>query len=1479
MKKISLLLTCLLFLITLGVKAQQYAYTDNWGKAGFNLVDSKTTSVQVVFSVPQFSLNDFTLDGTTVKDITLPGALLFNDAGAPNLPGQGSYIAIPQGSTPKLTIVSQRTETLYNVDIVPAPVIPWDNDKSPMVYEKRQSIYTKDALYPESPVKMSEVTQLRGVDAVLLGITPFQYNPVTKELIVYKDIKVEITFAGGNGHFGDDRLRSRWFDPILQDALLNRDALPEIDYGKRATMMAGKKDVGFEYLIVVPNDPVYTQWADSIKTWRTAQGISTGIKTLAEIGGNNSNTIKTYIHNAYNTWEVPPVAVLLMADYGSNVNTNITTQTWDNYCISDNFYADVNNNMMPDMVFSRITANNATQLQTMVSKGLNYERTPPVNPYFYQHPITALGWQTERWFQLCSEIVGGFWHNVMGKDQIRINAVYQGNPNSDPWSTATNTNQIISYFGPSGLGYIPATPQGLGGFSGGTPAQVVTAVNNGAFILQHRDHGYEDGWGEPGFNGTHINQLTNTDLTFVYSINCLTGKFNYSSDCFGEKFHRYTKNGNNSGALGFVAPTEVSYSFVNDTYCWGMYDNLWPNFMPGYGTTPASRGMLPAFGMAAGKYFLQQSNWPYNTTEKEVTFYLFHAHCDAFLNLYSEVPQPLTVQHEGVLLSGMTTYEVTANAGSFIALTTDGVILGTAQGTGAPVTVNIPAQLPGTTVMLTVTKENYYRYSQALQVIPPSGAYVIKSNYWVNDSVLGNSNGQLDYSETVNLALVMKNVGSEQANNILVTISTENPYITITDPTENFGNIPPSSEVSISTAFAFTAANNIPDGTVILFQVSATDGTSTWESSLSVAAHAPVFTVGTMVINDATGNGNGRLDPGETVDIIISATNDGSSTSIPALATLGSLSSYLTINTGSAELGVMTPDETKNAVFNATVDDEAPVGTLVDLNYAITAGEYNAAKTFNAKVGLIVEDFESGGFTQFPWTQGGNQPWSVVTTEPYEGVYCAKSGTISGNQKSDLILQMNVTTADSIAFFVKTSSESGYDYMKFFLDGTSLGQWSGTTAWTRVAFAVSAGNHTFKFEYMKDGSVSSGSDCAWIDFIVFPAAAPSAASVSGVVTYANTANTPLSAITINLKNSGGSTVGTTTTNTSGAYTFSAVPAGNYSLEVLSTKPWNNVSALDVLLYRKHIANIALLTGIYLSSGDVNGSSTLTAADVLLIKKRIANIITTFPVGDWYFNNTPFTVGGGSVTQNFQGIVYGDANGSYTPTGEKSKSFNPQGELALMTVSARQGDVTVPVLLSGVPDLGSFQFTVKYDPEKLTPGEITDWYTGITDVTIGTPVPGMITFVWAADDKGLAIHDGVLCNLHFTATTEEDAAITFMNGPTPMEFSDYEGVAFDPRVVNGAVKATTGISSNDLSALRIYPNPNNGKFTLMAGNAQGTVAVSILDATGRVIYSNDKVTFSAAHAATIDLGNQPQGIYMIRLENADQVVTQKLIIGR
>ncbi len=104
----------------------------------------------------------------------------------------------------------------------------------------------------------------------MLGVTPFQYNPVTKELKVYRELDIEIVFEGGTDQFGDNKYRSRWFDPILQDALLNWTSLPAIDYA--AKQNSGSREAGCEYLIVTPNGADFQQWADSLKEFRTDKG-------------------------------------------------------------------------------------------------------------------------------------------------------------------------------------------------------------------------------------------------------------------------------------------------------------------------------------------------------------------------------------------------------------------------------------------------------------------------------------------------------------------------------------------------------------------------------------------------------------------------------------------------------------------------------------------------------------------------------------------------------------------------------------------------------------------------------------------------------------------------------------------------------------------------------------------------------------------------------------------------------------------------------------------------------------------------------------------------------------------------------------------------------------------------------------------------------------------------------------------------------
>jgi len=791
MKSIVIFVTSLLlsFSLVFGTGSEEVIYADSWGDQGISIDNQSSSNIVINYSIESFTFNDVLVDGENLKSINLPGVFLPNDEGAPDLPGMGRYIALPKGASASVSIVSSRIETFSGVEIAPAFRIPKVYDEGPLVYPKDETIYSRNAYYPENPVVISELQEIRGVDVVLLGITPFQYNPVSKELIVYRDLKVEVSFNGGNGQFGEDRLRSRWWDPILRDMILNQAQLEEVEY----FTYTDSKTTDYEYVIIIPDNPDYIAWADSIKQFRTLQGIRTGVFTLTDIGGNNSTLIENFIDNAYNNWLVqPPAAVLLMADYGTGPATgNGITAPMHSGFISDNIYACVGtSDYLADVVVSRMTAQNNTHLQTMVRKALDYERNPPTNANFYNNPVTAMGYQSDRWFQICSEIIHGFFEYGLMKQPVRENAGYTNGSAPSSWSTNQNTQMIINHFGPSGLGYIPATPSHLTDW-GGNAHRLNADMNSGAFLVQHRDHGGETGWSEPSYYITNQSGLSNTDLPFIFSVNCLTGKFNISVDCFAEAFHRTPQR-----ALGIIAATEVSYSFVNDAYAWGMYDHMWPQFMPAFGTNPATRGILPAFANVAGKYFLQQSNWPYNSGSKEVTCYLFHNHGDAFTQLYSEIPQNLMVSHNAVLFGGQSTFAVTADLDAIICLTVNGDIIGVETGTGASVDIAIPPQMPGTMLQITITKTNHYRYEQQIPVVTASGPYTYCSSSEIDDSNL-NNNGIPEAGETVDMELSFINIGVDNATNVTGVITCVDPMVSISDTVLTLGDINVGDTVTV----------------------------------------------------------------------------------------------------------------------------------------------------------------------------------------------------------------------------------------------------------------------------------------------------------------------------------------------------------------------------------------------------------------------------------------------------------------------------------------------------------------------------------------------------------------------------------------------------------------------------------------------------------------------------------------------------------
>jgi hypothetical protein len=138
---------------------------------------------------------------------------------------------------------------------------------------------------------------------------------------------------------------------------------------------------------------------------------------------------------------------------------------------------------------------------------------------------------------------------------------------------------------------------------------------------------------------------------------------------------------------------------------------------------------------------------------------------------------------------------------------------------------------------------------------------------------------------------------------------------------------------------------------------------------------------------------------------------------------------------------------------------------------------------------VLDEDFETGDFSKYNWQHADDANWTVVSDVNYEGGYSAKSGLISHNEESVLKITLPIEDG-SVSFYHKVSSESDEDYLRFYIDNDQQGNWSGEQDWSLQQYAITSGLHTLKWVYEKDVSISSGSDCAWIDKITITGVMP-----------------------------------------------------------------------------------------------------------------------------------------------------------------------------------------------------------------------------------------------------------------------------------------------------------------------------------------------------------------------------------------------------
>lgn len=117
-------------------------------------------------------------------------------------------------------------------------------------------------------------------------------------------------------------------------------------------------------------------------------------------------------------------------------------------------------------------------------------------------------------------------------------------------------------------------------------------------------------------------------------------------------------------------------------------------------------------------------------------------------------------------------------------------------------------------------------------------------------------------------------------------------------------------------------------------------------------------------------------------------------------------------------------------------------------------------------------------------TEESSIPWYSNSANTYLDKNSLRSGAIGHSGSSYFSLKFNLIESGTFKFNYLVSSESTHDKIVVTIDGTTVLNGSGQNeTWKDIVTDLSSGQHTVKFTYSKDSSVSSGQDLASIGYI------------------------------------------------------------------------------------------------------------------------------------------------------------------------------------------------------------------------------------------------------------------------------------------------------------------------------------------------------------------------------------------------------------
>jgi hypothetical protein len=1492
-----------------GVKTM--AQTIDFGRASSQVLvtEDNLSKTKVTYTYSGLSTFGVEADRGLFNELIIPGTYAIGEIGTPKLPASKHLIEIPFGADVSVKVlnynVSEYTLSDYGIEHLVMPVQPSlrkDQNAEDVDFEYLEKMYQKDAFISHDLASIEVLGVLRSYRIARLTVAPVSYNPVQGIIRVYNDIEIEVTYSNVDKALTDyikASTYSPYFDAI-QNKLLNN---PGRDYPQHPDLT--KYPV--KYLIV--SDRMFENDLTPFIEWKTKKGFQV-VVAYTDVIGTTYAQIQTWVHAQYNagTPENPAPSFVLFVGDTPQIPA---IQGSSSQKMTDLYYASTDGDYFPEMYYGRFSARNSAQLIPQIEKTLYYEKYQFSDPTYLNRTTLIAG-------------SDGTWNPRVGQPTIHY-------ATQNYYNAANGFTNVYTYL----------TSPYTGCYG---PERIAVG------FINYTAHCAETVWGDPSLTQSAVNAFTNQDKYPLAVGNCcLAADFGYA-ECIGETWMRAP----NKGAVAYIGSSPSSYWFEDFYWAVGAFPIVGTN--NGYVPTVAETtlGVYDApfnsdyvstgASVFVGNLAVTEVHVQGYPSHSSPTYYwqAYNVLGDPSLVIYHTEGSDNVVSHMPILPIGLNTYEVTALPGSYVAISKDGVLHGAALvGPSGVVEVAIEPVLSSGNVDIVVTKPQHVPYMMQVPAAALVGPYVVLDSYTINDQS-GNNNGLADYSEAISVNVTLKNVGADPSAALTATISGTDSYVTLSSAAvQNFSAIPNGGTTTVNNAYTFSIADFVPNQHVASFPISITDGSDTWVSTLRITIQAPVLSISAdvFIIDTATGNGDGILDPGETADIRVTLSNTGSSAVGNIIVSMVSPDPLLVVNTATVSHASLDGQSNVELLFNVTAGASSPIGYPVNLALNATAGPsevYTADQTAMVVIGLIPDYMMSNG--------------SATTCV---GTFYDSGGPTGnyGNNENFTFTFLPATEGSMIrATFTAFDTESGYDKL-FVYNGPDANSpqlpgspFEGSTSPGQITALNASGALTFKFT--SDGSVVKSGWTANITCYMpttvpgcasnpFPANNATSAGIASILTWTASDATSYDVyfgITPNPP-----MVGTVAVN---QYTPSMEPSTTYFWKVVPKNQFGPAVGCEVWSFTTGgpeylMANttVTASNGMFYDTGGATGNYSNNENLTMTFMPPVEGAPMKF---DFSFFDTEnnydklFVYNGPNATSPaFPGSPFMGTTspGSITSTHASgaitfvfisdisvvkagwAASFMMLGEMAIAPASY-PGEICegTSAMLNAHATGGTGNYTFTWSPAAslsnpgianpiASPSETTTYTVVVSDGT--NQMNGEVTLQVHSINPVVLGQDSTMCiweSITLDATIPNAASYLWSPGgettPTITCVGNDMGVgAHTVSVVvtdnNGCVVSDQITITIDICSfigenetelrLLIHPNPATNVLNIQLNGKSNKVTYHLLNYQGQVLYTSSDVSVNGSYNEQLDLSGYAKGIYYLRLNSGNTSTVRKVVI--